>query len=248
LNFKIVKKILYSIFILTYNTSNCQILKDVRIGLGIGETIYVGTQMDLKFSTNTYGKNEFNLGYNFQIYKAINESSEIGFRYLTTQFWSIFRNNTIGVNSHFKEYSVIYQKSLNQNIKLNSSQTKFTSNFLFGIGVIDFKSRAFVIDQPTGIFTILSSVGNGVEQTTSGLIRPEKQLAMIGLAGFNIGYRLSNKFSLYFENTLTLSSSNYIHGNLLSKAKFPNSGFTHHALTLYYNFNSTKNEIGCPKF
>jgi hypothetical protein len=248
LNFKIAKRLLFLIIILISNSSFAQILSDVRVGLGIGETIYIGSQMDYKFYTNTYRKNEFNLGYNFQIYKALNDKSEIGFRYLTTQFWSFIADNTLGINAQIKEFSVIYQKSLNENIRLNSSQSKFTSNFIFGLGIISFKSRAYIIDKPTQIFKVLSSVGNGDEYVSSGLIRPEDQFSIAGIVGYNLGYRLNKNFSIYFENSLSVSSSNYIHGNLLSRAKFPNSGYTHHALTLYYNLFSSKNEIGCPKF
>ncbi len=245
---KSYKITIFLLLICVSNFANAQILNGLRIGVGAGESIYWGSQMDGKMSFSTYKRSEFNPGYNFQIYKAISNKHEIGFRYLNTQLWSFKTSNTQAINVKVNEFAVIYQLSLNENAKLNSSYLKFTHNLVLGLGLIYYKSRAYTINPTTSQFVILSSVGNGIEYTSSGLIEPEQQSALGGVIGYNIGYRLNKNFSIYLENTFSLSSSNNIHGNLLSKAKLTNNGYTYSALTLYLNITSRVNPLGCPKF
>jgi len=230
------------------NKTNAQFYNGLRLGGGVGESIYWGSQMDGKISLSTYNRSEFNPGFNFQIYKAFDNKNEIGFRFMNTQLWSFKTSNTQATNIKLNEFAIIYQKSLNENSRLNSGRLLFTHNLVLGLSMISFKSRSFTIDPKTRIFTILSSVGYANDYPTSGLTKPEDQLAIAGVIGYNIGYRLNSNFSIYLENTFTLSTNNDIHGNLNSKSKLTNNGFTYSALTLYLNINSRVNPLSCPKF
>ncbi|MFZ4797425.1 MAG: hypothetical protein ACOYMA_08010 [Bacteroidia bacterium] len=245
---KSYKIILFFIFLFSSYLSNSQILNGFRFGGGVGESIYWGSQMDDKMSFSTYNKSEFNPGFNFQLYKAIDKKNEIGFRFLNTQLWSFKTSNTQATNAKINEFAIIYQRSLNENSTLNSGRMLFTHNLVLGLSMISFKSRAFLIDPKTKIFSVLSSVGYANDYTTTGLTKPEDQLAIGAVLGYNIGIRLNKSFSIYLENTFTLSTNNDIHGNLNSKSKITNNGYTYSALSLYLNINSRVNPLGCPKF
>ncbi|MFA9215079.1 MAG: hypothetical protein ACEQSR_14775 [Candidatus Methylacidiphilales bacterium] len=226
---------------------NAQIFDGLRLGGGIGKSIYWGTQMDFVFSTNTYGKSELNNGYNFQIYKTINRTSEIGFRYLNTELWSFKSKNTLALNAHVDEFSIIYQYSLNNNIDLSSSPV--TINLVAGLGLITFKSIFYSINSPNDFSAIYSSVGYGNEiGDASTKKEPNKVTAIEGIAGINLGVRLFPNLSLYLENSFTLSGSNKITGNLLTNSSIPANGYTYHALSLYLNFGNQKGKIRCPRF
>lgn len=245
---KSYKILFFIVFSISSFVSNSQILNGFRIGGGVGESIYWGSQMDGKMSFNTYNKSEFNPGFNFQLYKAIDTKNELGFRYLNTQLWSFKTSNLQATNAKINEFAIIYQRSLNENSSLYSGRMLFTHNLVLGLSMISFKSRSFTIDPNTKIFSVLSSVGYPNDYTTSGLSKPEDQLAVGGIIGYNIGLRLSNNFTIYLENTFTLSTNNDIHGNLTSKSKITNNGYTYSALSLYFNINSRVNPLGCPKF
>ncbi len=238
---------LYILIFLTSTSTKAQFFDGLRFGAGIGKSIYWGSQMDFIFSTNTYGKSEFNNGYNFQIYKSINRSSEIGFRYLNTELWSFKSKNTLALNAHVDEFSFIYQYSLNDNIELSSSPVTF--NLAAGLGLINFKSIFYTINGPNDFSNVFSSVGYGNDiGGTSTKKEPNKITAFAAMVGFNVGVRLAPNLSMYLENTFTLSGSNKITGNLLLNSSVPNNGYTYHALSLYLNFGNQKGKIGCPKF
>ena len=245
---KLYKVQLFFVLLFSSLISTSQVSNGWRIGAGVGESIYWGSQMDERLSFKTYDKSEFNRGVNIQLYKTINFKNEIGFRFLNTELWSFKTSDQQALNAKINEFAVIYQRSLNENSDLYSNRFNFTHNLVIGLSLISFKSKTFSINPGTKVFTVFSSVGNGVEPTTSGLIKPDAQIALGGILGYNIGVRLSNSFSLYLENTFTLSASNYITGNLVSKSKITNNGYTYNALTLYINLNPNGNRLGCPKF
>ena len=244
---KLYKVQLFFVFLFLTLVSKSQVSDGWRIGVGLGGSIYCGSQVDEKLSFKTYKNySEVNQGINIQIYKAIDYKNEIGIRYLNTELWSFKKNDRQAINAKINEFAVIYQRSLNENSDLYSNRFSFTHNLVVGLSLISFKSRLSSINPDTRVFTVLSSVGNGVEPTTLGLIKPDPQFAVGGIFGYNIGTRLSNTFSLYLENTFTLSTSNDITGNLYSKSKYLNNGYVYSALTLYINPNG--NKMGCPKF
>jgi hypothetical protein len=244
---KLYKVQLFFVFLFSTLMSISQVSNGWRIGGGLGGSIYCGSQVDEKLSFKTYKTySEVNQGINIQIYKAIDYKNEIGIRYLNTELWSFKTSDQQAINAKINEFAVIYQRSLNENSDLYSNRFSFTHNLVLGLSLISFKSKLYSINPDTKVFTVISSVGNGVEPTTLGLIKPDPQFVVGGIIGYNIGARLSNTFSLYLENTFTLSTSNDITGNLYSKSKYLNNGYTYSALTLYITPNG--NKMGCPKF
>ncbi len=245
---KLYKVHLFFVFIFSTLIATSQVSNGLRIGAGVGGNIYCGSQVDEKLSFNTYNKSEVSLGINVQLYKAIDYKNEIGIRYLNTELWSFKTSDQQALNAKINEFAVLYQRSLNGNSDLYSNRFNFTHNLVVGLSLISFKSRTYSVNPATKVFTVISSVGNGIEPTSLGLIKPDAQMALGGILGYNIGVRLSESFSLYLENTFTLSASNYITGNLASKSKYLNNGYTYNALTLYINLNPNGNRLGCPKF
>ena len=228
--------------------SKAQITDGLRLGVGVGGNIYCGSQVDEKLSFNTYNKSEVSLGINVQLHKVIDSKNEIGVRYLSTELWSFKTSDQQALNAKIKDFAVLYQRSLNRNSDLYSKRFNFTHNLVAGLSLISFKSRTYSIDPKTEEYTVISSIGNGIEPTTTGFIKPDAQIALGGILGYNIGVRLNNSFSLYLENSFTLSNSNYITGNLFSKSKYLNNGYTYSALTLYITLNPNGSRLGCPKF
>lgn len=232
------------IFLLTTYTIG-QDLDGVRLGFGLGSSIYWGSQMDTKIETNTLGKSEINSGLNFQIYKSFDNTNEFGIRFLNSELWSFKSNNQLALNNQFKELSFLYQRSLNQNVKLNNGP--LTVNLLAGVGVLYYSASFYTINNNN--LRIFSSIGAGDKPVSdpSFLIK-EKVPAISGIIGLNLGFKLSPRLLLYFENSFSLSLDNRFTGNLSLKSKFPNNGFTYHALSLYLNWGNQKGRIGCPKF
>src|SRR5688572_19113355 len=52
-----------------------------RIGLGCGINIYMGAQRDFGIAYSYLNRTELIPGFNFELYKTINSSSEIGIRF-----------------------------------------------------------------------------------------------------------------------------------------------------------------------
>jgi hypothetical protein len=224
-----------------------QTLNNVRIGIGIGESIYWGTQMDNNISTNIFGVSEINPGYSFQTFFAFDKKQEIGIRYLTTELWSFKLDNKMAFNAKVDEYTLVYQRSLNNNIDFKS-RANFTYNLVLGAGILYYRSVFYIVDPNSGELKPFSSVGKRAIDVSSGLRVIQQIPSISGLIGFNVGYKISEKFSLYFENSFTLSASNKITGNLLLRSEIPANGYTFNSLSLYYNFGSRYSQLNCPKF
>lgn len=237
------------VFLFVNLVAFAQFYKNARLGAGVGGSLYFGTQMDEKISLSTYNKSEINLGYNFQVYKSINDNSELGFRYLSTSLWSFKSNNELALNADLQEFSFLYQRSLNNNINLDESN--FTFNLQAGLGLCYFRSAFYNIINPAdGIPMPFTAVGYGNINTVNGQNISEKLLQPLFIGGFNIGYRISPRFTIYFENSLSLTNSNKLSGNLLRKSNIPPDGYTYHAITLYINYTDkvAASRIKCPKF
>lgn len=246
-NYKLpIKGLLFLSLLLNYQFVFSQILDGVRIGGGLGVSVYLGSQMDSKISTNTFNKSELNSGFNVQIYKALDNKNELGIRFLKSELWSFKSEDQLGLNNNFNEIAFIYQRSLNNNNGMNRGS--FTFNLLAGIGLLDY-SAAFYTINPNGEFNYFSSIGNGYKPVqNSNLLIREKKLAVSGILGFNIGCRIAPNLSLFLENSVSLSSSNKFTGNLSLKSNLPNNGFSYHALSLFINLGNQRGRIGCPKF
>ncbi len=245
----LIKRYLFlsiQIFIFFINAKS-QGVRGIRIGGGIGKSVYIGSQMDLNFSFNTFGKSEFGDGTNFQVYKAVDKRNEFGLRYLKTEYWMFKNSNTFAINSKFTEISAIYQRSFNNNIEIDN-KSKFTFNSLLGLGYINYSSVVYTINDKQD-FIPYSSVGDGFQPVSNPnyLIR-DKKPSISFIFGFNVGYRISSNFSIYYETSYSLSASNHFSGNLSIDSKLPTNGFSYSALSLYFNFDAKNGQLGCPKF
>jgi hypothetical protein len=243
-----IKKACVLIFLINFPVSLfSQMLNNMRIGVGVGESIYWGTQMDNTISTNTFGVSEINPGFSFQTFFSFDKKQEIGIRYLSTELWSFKSDNKLAFNAKVDEYSLVYQRSLNNNIDFKS-RANFTYNLVLGAGVLYYRSVFYIVDPNSGELKPFSSVGKGAIDVSSGLRVIQQIPSISGLVGFNIGYKISEKFSLYFENSFTLSASNKITGNLLLRSEIPANGYTFSSFSLFYNLSSKYSQLSCPKF
>ena len=221
----------------------------IRIGGGMGYSLYAGNQMDGEISLSTRGKSELNLGNTLQLHFDINDRYELGIKYLTTSLWSFKSKDQLGLSAELEEVGLILQRSLNDNIKIDNSH--FTFNLFAGLGVCRFKSAFYDFTLPNGGFNMpITSVGYGNQPTISGKSLPDKLIQPILIGGFSIGYRISDFLTMYFENSFSTTNSNKISGNLFRKNAIPPDGYTFHAITLYLNLYKSRGSrrIGCPKF
>lgn len=238
-----------SVLLFTFKLASGQFINNLRLGGGVGLSAYLGTQSDNTISLNIYGKSELNRGFNGQIYYAFNNRHEIGFRALNTELWSFKSENFLALIAKINDVFLVYQFSLNNNVKLNRQFKKnYTINAVAGLGVVYFKSIFYTAKPTTGELRNFSSVGNGLIYVSSGLIIPEQQPAVSGMVGLNFGFRLNKFLSIYAENSITLSGSNKITGNLLTKYKIPNNGYYYGSISLFFNIHSKANPLSCPKF
>ncbi|MFA9215080.1 MAG: hypothetical protein ACEQSR_14780 [Candidatus Methylacidiphilales bacterium] len=244
INFKFF--ITVNLLLFTFKLASGQFVNNLRLGGGIGFSLYLGSQMDYTIALNTYGKSELNSGLHGQIFYTINDRHEIGIRALTTELWSFKSENYLGLNAKINDVFLVHQMSLNKNTRIDNQ--KFTFNTVFGIGVIYYRSMFYTANPATQQIKQFSSVGNGVTEVSSGLIIPEQRPTIAGMVGFNIGYRLNRFMTAYLENSITLSGSNKITGNLLLKSNLPNNGYSFHSLGLYFNLDVRKSSLKCPRF
>jgi hypothetical protein len=238
--------IIINFLLFTFKFASSQFINNIRLGGGVGASYYLGSQMDYSISLNTYGKSELNPGFHGQIFYAINDRHEIGIRGLTTELWSFKSENYLGLNAKINDVFLVHQMSLNKNTKLDNK--KFTFNTVFGLGVIYYRSMFYTANTTTQKLKPFSSVGNGITYVSSNLIIPEQQPTIAVMVGFNVGYRLNKFMTFYLENSITLSGSNQITGNLILKSNLPNNGYSFHSLGLYFNLNVKKSSLSCPRF
>jgi hypothetical protein len=217
----------------------------IRIGGGVGYSLYTGNQMDQNISFSTRGKSELNLGNTLQMHVAINDKYEIGIKYLTTSLWSFKSKDQLGLSAEIEELGLILQRSLNDNIKINDG--RFTFNVFAGVGACRFKSAFYDFSNPYLPFT---SIGYGNNATVSGISLPEKLVQPILIGGFSIGFRMTDFLTIYLENSYSTTNSNKISGNLFRKNAIPPDGYTFHALTLYLSLYKSRDSrrIRCPRF
>jgi hypothetical protein len=242
-----IKKILIFKVLIFFNIcAFSQTFDGVRVGGGIGKSIYWGTQMDTKIATNTLGKSELNNGYNFQIYKAIDNKNEFGIRILNSELWSFKSNNQLALNNQFTEFAFMYQRSLNQNIQFSNSP--ITINLVTGLGILSYSAAFYLVNSPNNL-TYFSSIGGGDKPISNPLfLIKDKVPTLSGIIGLNFGFKLAPSLLVYFENSVSLSMDNRFTGNLSLKSKIPNNGFSYHALSLYYSWGNKKGKLGCPQF
>ncbi|MDZ4666582.1 MAG: hypothetical protein SGJ00_01745 [bacterium] len=222
------------------------LIEDFRFGGGVGYGLYITNQMDYQITTNFGEFKELIPSYFGAVYKAINQDFEMGLHYRNGHLLTLKSENTQGSTCDFDEAQFLVSYSLNHNAGLKKQP--FTFNAQLGLGFTQFRSKYFTLDVPTkSIDKIFSSVGYNGEIITSK-DQKEKQLAVIGNFGLLIGWRLNRTFSLYFENTINISTSNKMSGNLHKKSWIPPDSYYYTAIGLYITISPKRGQMGCPKF
>lgn len=239
---------LFLLILVAHNIMFGQVI-GVRVGGGLGLSLYTGNQMDDKISLSTRGVSELNQGKTLQVHVAINDRYELSAKYLATSLWSFKSKDMLGLSADVEEVGCMLQRSLNDNIKIDDRP--YTINVFAGIGACQFRSAFYDYSIPNNVANVpISSIGYGNAATISGRSLPEKLIQPILICGFSIGFRLTSFMTVYFENSFSTTNSNKISGNLFRKNSIPPDGYTFHAITLYlnpYKFGSSR-RLGCPKF
>lgn len=220
---------------------------DFRFGGGAGYSLYATNQMDYKITRNFDGMSELIYSYHGGFSKVVNSNFEWGLQFRNGHLMTLKSENTQGSTCDFNDLQFNVDYSLNNNAGLNKGN--FTANARIGLGGTIFRSKYFVTDPEAEIVTrTIASVGyNG--EILSVRDQKEKQKAIIGNIGAVLGFRLNSYFSLYWETTLNLSTSNKMSGNLMKRSWIPTDGYFFSGVGLYVNFgNGKSNRLGCPKF
>jgi hypothetical protein len=233
-------------------TLNSMPLDGWRFGVGTGYAFYLGDQMDYTL-TRKYGDfNKLRPNLTLAAFKQISDEKEWGLVFKTGSFQTLKSSNTHGVQCNYQEIQSVWQRSLNNNIDLNGKGV--TVNLQYGFGAMYYKSKYFAVN---GNFKtedfITSSVGYGYENRTDFMGNeytdiPNKKFAVLGNLGLNIGFRIAGNLSLYFENSIQVSTSNKLSGNLDKVSKIPPDGYFYTGLSLFYKFGKGGSRLVCPKF
>lgn len=220
--------------------------EDIRIGGGVGYGFYLSNQMDYAITTNFGNYTELIPSYQGGVYKTLNKSMEFGLQYRHGHLFTLKSENTQGMDCDFDEGQFNFDYSLNHNAGLHNGN--FTANAQLGLGVTSFKAKYYAVDPVSeSLKEIFSSIGyNG--SIVSAKDQPNRQLSIIGNVGLVLGFRISQHVSLYWENTVNISTSNKMTGNLFKKSWIPPDGYYFSGISLYINFGSRGNQLGCPKF
>lgn len=226
-----------------------------RFGIGSGYALYIGDQMDYKITRNYGDFKELRPHFTLSAFKQKNEEREWGFVYKVGSFQTLKSSNTQGIQCNYNEVQMVFNKSLNDNIGLNGGP--FTLNFQSGLGFTYFKSMYYVVNSNfQTIDYVLSSVGYGNTETTNRVGAslnvyddhiPNKKLAIIGNLGFNMGFRITREVRLYWENSLNISLSNKMSGNLVKSSKITPDMYFYTGLQLCFRFGAGSSRVGCPR-
>jgi len=226
-----------------------------RFGIGTGYSLYIGDQMDYQITRNYGDFKELRPHFTLSAFKQKNEEREWGFVYKVGSFQTLKSSNTQGIQCNYNEVQMVFNKSLNDNIGLNGGP--FTLNFQSGLGFTYFKSMYYTVNSNfQTIDYVMSSVGYGNTETTNRVGAslnvyddhiPNKKLAIIGNLGFNMGFRITREVRLYWENSLNISLSNKMSGNLVKTSKIPPDMYFYTGLQLCYRFGAGSSRVGCPR-
>jgi hypothetical protein len=221
-------------------------IEDFRFGGGVGYGFYVTNQMDYVITTNFGEFKELIPSYFGSIYKSLNRNFEVGLQFRNGHLLTLKSENTQGSTCDFNEAQFMVNYSFNHNVNLE--QQPFTYNAHIGLGLTQFRSKYFTVNvAKEEIEDVLASVGyNG--EIVSSKDQLEKQITVIGNFGLSIGWRLNRTFSLYFENSVNISTSNKMSGNLFKRSWIPPDSYYYTALGLYIKIKPNRGQIGCPKF
>lgn len=229
-------------------------LEGWRLGIGTGYAFYLGDQMDYAITRNYYGFKELRPNITLSAYKQINEDKEWGLVLKRGSFQTLKSSNAQGLQCDYIELQTNWQRSLNDNIEISGKSVSI--NFQAGFGFMNYKSKYFVINpnfiSPDGAL-IQSSVGYGYEERKDIMGKPyedisNRRFTLVGNVGLNIGVRLSRNLRLYWENSVQISGTNKLSGNLEKVAKIPPDGYLYSGLTVHMRFGVGGGRLGCPRF
>lgn len=221
-------------------------LEDFRFGGGVGCGFYLTNQMDYAITMNYGSFKEIIPSYFGGIYKVINDDFEAGIQFKSGHLLTLKSENTQGSTCDFNEGQLQVNYSFNHNVGLTKG--KHTINAQIGLGATQFRSKYFTVDPTTKVIDVVySSVGyEGSIITVKD--QANKQVAVIGNFGIVLGYRLFKGVSIYWENTVNISTSNKMSGNLHKKSWIPPDSYFFSGVGLYINISPNRGKIGCPKF
>ncbi len=223
-----------------------------RFGVGAGYAFYLGDQMDTKLTLNYGDFNELKTNLTLSAYKQLDQEREWGLVLKIGAFQSLKSNNTQGIECHFQELQSNWQKTLNDNVDLLGKPA--TINVQYGFGVMYFKSQYFSVNPNyQTIDYVISSVGYGFEDYTDkfgqDLVNlPNKKFTAVVNLGLNLGIRITRNISLYWENSIQVSTSNKLSGNLAKQSLVPPDGYFYSGVNLFYKFGMAGGRLTCPKF
>jgi hypothetical protein len=229
-------------------------LEGWRLGVGTGYALYLGDQMDYAITRNYYGFKELRPNITLGAYKQINEDTEWGLVFKRGSFQTLKSSNTQGLQCDYVELQTNWQKSLNDNIEISGKPVSI--NFQVGFGFMNYKSRYFVINpnfiSPDGAL-IQSSVGYGYKERKDIMGNPyedisNRRFTLVGNIGLNLGIRLNRNLRIYWENSVQVSGTSKLSGNLEKVAKIPPDGYFYSGLTIHMRFGVGGGRLGCPRF
>lgn len=232
-------------------SSKAFLAQEWRIAIGAGYAFYAGNQREYTNIVWGYGQiTELQPNFTLEVFKQINDYFEVGGRYTLGHMQGVNLRNNLGYECEFNEVSANLQYSINENIALNNGP--FTFNVQAGLGLIHFQSQFFEVSPVTKqITTVYSAVGYGDLYKNSVAVtrqEPDRVLAPIGNIGLNIGFRLGSQIHLYWNNNLSVSTTNKMSGNLFKKSKIPPDGYLYTGLALSIRLGAGAARYGCPKF
>jgi hypothetical protein len=219
---------------------------DLRFGGGVGYGLYVTNQMDYEITRNFGDYKELLPTYFGAVYKKMNSNFELGLQGRFGSLLTLKSENTQGTSCDFNEIQISAVYSFTKDVAMDTKP--YTINGIFSLGLTNFRSKYFTVNKFTQKeIRTLASVGynGGIK---SGKDQLERQTAVIGNIGFAAGYRFNKNFSVFWENTFNLSTSNKMTGNLHKKSWIPTDGYFYSSVGLYIRFGAKSGLIGCPKF
>ncbi len=219
-------------------------ISQYRFGVGIGNSFLTTKGMDFRITTDVEEFYELQPTGHVSIHRLLNKStSEFGLVFRHGEVRTILKNGRFGSKCIFDELQLNYQKSLNENASLNRG--RFTYNLVLGLGLINFKSKYFVIIDDSIKQNTISSIG--YPRTDWEVFQLNRQNALIGNIGFSIGCRITKHFSLYWENSFNLVTTTKMKGSLFPDRGGLADGYLYTGIGIYLRLKPPLNKLRCPR-
>jgi hypothetical protein len=232
-------------------TKTTQSLDGWRFGVGLGYAFYVGDQMDMTITRNYGDFDELRTNLTLSAFKQLNQEKEWGLVLRVGSFQSLKSGNTQGIQCNFQELQSVWQRTLNDNIDLLGKRA--TINVQYGFGAMYYKSQYFMVNQNfQTIDYVMSSVGYGYENRTTLNGQklediPNKKFAAVVNLGLNLGIKITRNLSFYWENSINVSTSNKLSGNLAKQSLVPPDSYFYTGVNLFYKFGMAGGRLTCPR-